>query len=175
MQNRYIPPEDFDRIIRRVRSDYRPLYILAAETGFRIDDILKLRQFHAKQDVLTLKEEKTGTTLHLADRHQLQVPTGYKTHVLYNGTRRGTAHTIARPIGYKTGLLYNWFWSISGTPRAPSTHGVRFFVLFSRCVFFGSGGLSCFASVHSIGAHSARNLVAIQLLPLQRKIALQSV
>lgn len=70
MQNRYIPPEDFDRIIRRVRSDYRPLYILAAETGFRIDDILKLRQFQAKQDVLTLKEEKTGKnrTVLLSDR-----------------------------------------------------------------------------------------------------------
>lgn len=60
MQNRYIPPDHFDRIMRYVQSDYRPIYVLASETGFRIDDLLKLRQFHAKQDVLTLKEDKTG-------------------------------------------------------------------------------------------------------------------
>lgn len=60
LKNQYIPPRDFDRIIRNVQSDYRPLYILAAETGFRIDDVLKIRQWQAKGSVLTLREEKTG-------------------------------------------------------------------------------------------------------------------
>ena len=62
LKNQYIPPRDFDRIMRHVQSDYRPLFILAAETGFRIDDVLKIRQWQASKSVLTLREEKTGKT-----------------------------------------------------------------------------------------------------------------
>ena len=46
--------------MRHVQSDYRPLFILAAETGFRIDDVLKIRQWQASKSVLTLREEKDG-------------------------------------------------------------------------------------------------------------------
>ena len=64
MRNRYIQPDHLDRIMRKADPDDRIIYILAIETGFRIDDILTMRQHHATTAIstgaLTLKEAKTG-------------------------------------------------------------------------------------------------------------------
>lgn len=64
MRNRHIPPDHLDRIMRQSVSDDRIIYTLAIETGFRLDDILSMRQHHATSaistGVLTLKEQKTG-------------------------------------------------------------------------------------------------------------------
>lgn len=64
MRNRYIPPDHLDRIMRKADPDDRIIYTLCIETGFRIDDILSMRQHHAttaiNTGVLTLREQKTG-------------------------------------------------------------------------------------------------------------------
>ena len=60
MRNRIISEEEYDRIIKHVDSSYRPLFVLCAETGYRIDDILKMRQYMAYKTKITIKEEKTG-------------------------------------------------------------------------------------------------------------------
>lgn len=64
MRNRYIPPDHLDRIMRHSVSEDRIIYTLAIETGFRIDDILSMRQHQAttaiNTGVLTLPESKTG-------------------------------------------------------------------------------------------------------------------
>lgn len=60
--NRYIPPEHFDRILRASTAEDRALWILASETGFRIDDILQIRLYQTRSPSLTLKESKTGNT-----------------------------------------------------------------------------------------------------------------
>ena len=58
LKNQYIPPRDFDRIMRHVQSDYRPLFILAAETGFRIDDVLKNSSMASEQKRFDKKRKK---------------------------------------------------------------------------------------------------------------------
>lgn len=64
IRNRYIPPDHLDRIMRHAVSEDRIIYTLAIETGYRIDDILTIRQHQAttaiNTGVLTLKESKTG-------------------------------------------------------------------------------------------------------------------
>lgn len=77
MKNRPIPQDHFARILRNSDPDERELWILASETGFRIGDLLKIRQWQVPKcntglpmaaDLqgltepcrLTLTEEKTG-------------------------------------------------------------------------------------------------------------------
>lgn len=66
MRNRYIPPDHLDRIMRKADTDDRIIYTLCIETGFRLDDILSIRQHQATSaistGVLTLKEQKTRKT-----------------------------------------------------------------------------------------------------------------
>ena len=45
MRNTIIDPSDFDRIIRASDPDERALWILSSETGFRIGDLLRIRQW----------------------------------------------------------------------------------------------------------------------------------
>lgn len=64
MRNKYIPPDHLDRIMRKADPDDRIIYTLAIETGYRLDDILSMRQYQAttaiNTEVLTLREQKTG-------------------------------------------------------------------------------------------------------------------
>lgn len=64
IRNRYIPENHVDRIMRKADPDDRIIYTLCIETGFRIDDVLSIRQHEAttaiRTGVLTLKEAKTG-------------------------------------------------------------------------------------------------------------------
>lgn len=68
MRNRQISKMDFDRILRASSPEDRALWILAADTGFRIDDLLRVRQYQisratsAKEPFLILAERKTGKT-----------------------------------------------------------------------------------------------------------------
>lgn len=68
MRNTQISKTDFDRIIRASSPEDRALWILAAETGFRIDDLLRARQYQisratsGEDPILTLNERKTGKT-----------------------------------------------------------------------------------------------------------------
>lgn len=50
MKNRYIPPVHFDRILRASPKEDRALWILASETGFRIDDLLSIRQWEVPSE-----------------------------------------------------------------------------------------------------------------------------
>lgn len=68
MKNKYIPPEHFDRIQRASFKEDRALWILSSETGFRIDDIMHIRQWQVPSESecksrgefsLTLRERKT--------------------------------------------------------------------------------------------------------------------
>lgn len=75
MRNTIIDPSDFDRILRASDPDERALWILSAETGFRIGDLLRIRQwqvppsarsYNRRRDTpvedseLVLTEAKTG-------------------------------------------------------------------------------------------------------------------
>lgn len=77
LKNRPIPQDHFARILRHSDPDERDLWVLASETGFRIGDLLKIRQWQVpkcntglpmaadRQGLtepcrLTLTEEKTG-------------------------------------------------------------------------------------------------------------------
>ena len=68
MRNRQISKMDFDRILRASSPEDRALWVLAAETGFRIDDLLRARQYQisratsGENSFLTLTERKTGKT-----------------------------------------------------------------------------------------------------------------
>lgn len=84
MKNKYIPPDHFDRILRASFKEDRALWILSSETGFRIDDILHIRQWqvpsesacrHGGQFSLTIREQKTGNvrTVALSERAQLSL------------------------------------------------------------------------------------------------------
>ena len=68
MKNKYIPPEHFDRILRASFKEDRALWILSSETGFRIDDIMHIRQWQVPSESecknrgefsLTIRERKT--------------------------------------------------------------------------------------------------------------------
>lgn len=71
-KNRLIPTTDLDRILRASSADERALWILSCETGFRIGDLLTLRQWqaHPERDELRLKEDKTNNVrgVRLTDR-----------------------------------------------------------------------------------------------------------
>lgn len=71
-KNRLIPQTDLDRILRASSADERALWILSSETGFRIGDLLSLRQWqaHPGRDELRLKEDKTNhfRVVRLTDR-----------------------------------------------------------------------------------------------------------
>lgn len=79
MKNKLLPEDHLDRILRVSSADERALWILASETGFRIGDLLMIRQWQvpkcnsvlpmaaARQGLtepcrmaLSLKESKTG-------------------------------------------------------------------------------------------------------------------
>ena len=66
MRNTQITELDFDRILRASSLEDRALWILAAETGFRIDDLLRARQYQISRatadenSFLSLAERKTG-------------------------------------------------------------------------------------------------------------------
>ena len=68
MRNTQINDMDFDRILRASSREDRAIWILAAETGFRIDDLLRVRQYQitratsAGEPFLSLAERKTGKT-----------------------------------------------------------------------------------------------------------------
>lgn len=75
MRNSFIPPEHFERILRVSSADERAIWILSSETGFRIGDILTIRQWQVPKDqtsreTLTLRESKTGRVreVRLSDR-----------------------------------------------------------------------------------------------------------
>ncbi len=66
-RNSIINPSDFDRIIRASDRDEQALWILSSETGFRIGDLLKIRQWQVPKSGsnnpdsnLVLTEAKTG-------------------------------------------------------------------------------------------------------------------
>ena len=59
MRNKIISKGDFERILRASEPFDRALFILAAETGFRIDDLLCARQWQMDKPLLTLTEHKT--------------------------------------------------------------------------------------------------------------------
>ncbi len=68
MRNTQISKTDFDRILRLSSAEDRALWVLASETGFRIDDLLRARQYQITRatsdgnSFLTLAERKTGKT-----------------------------------------------------------------------------------------------------------------
>lgn len=67
MRNSQISKTDYERILRASSPEDRALWILAAETGFRIDDLLRARQYQisratAEKPFLILAERKTGKT-----------------------------------------------------------------------------------------------------------------
>ena len=66
LRNNFIPPNDFDRIMRCADPDDRIIFTLLAETGFRVNDLLKLRQHEAQRSLdtglITLYEHKTRKT-----------------------------------------------------------------------------------------------------------------
>lgn len=74
MRNRPIPANHFERILRVSSPDERALWILSSETGFRIGDLLRIRQWqvpsHSRGAELRLKEAKTGNvrTVKLTER-----------------------------------------------------------------------------------------------------------
>ena len=68
LRNTQLTDMDFDRIIRHSSVEDRAIWILAAETGFRIDDLLRVRQYQitratsSDHPFLILAERKTGKT-----------------------------------------------------------------------------------------------------------------
>lgn len=60
MKNNYIPDNHLSKI--RAELSVGDLYIcdLLAETGFRLDDLLKVRNWQLNKPVLQLRESKTG-------------------------------------------------------------------------------------------------------------------
>ena len=64
MRNRIINEEDYTRILKHAHPRYKPIFILLAETGVRVDDILKMRKWVLVKaldtGVLALTEAKTG-------------------------------------------------------------------------------------------------------------------
>lgn len=64
MKNRPIPEDHFDRILRVSSADERALWILASETGFRIGDLLKIRQWQVPKcnSGLPMAADRQGLT-----------------------------------------------------------------------------------------------------------------
>ena len=68
MRNTQITEMDFSRILRASSREDRALWTLAVETGYRIDDLLRVRQYQisratsADEPFLSLVERKTGKT-----------------------------------------------------------------------------------------------------------------
>lgn len=64
MRNRIINEDDYARILKHSHPRYKPIFMLLAETGFRVDDILKMRKWvlvkAVETGVLALTEAKTG-------------------------------------------------------------------------------------------------------------------
>ena len=64
MRNRIINEDDYTRILKHSHPRYKPIFMLLAETGFRVDDILKMRKWVLVKaldtGVLALTEAKTG-------------------------------------------------------------------------------------------------------------------
>lgn len=70
MRNKIISKIDFERILRASEPFDRALWLLAAETGFRIDDLLHVRIWQMRGPHLTIRERKTKKerTVVLSDR-----------------------------------------------------------------------------------------------------------
>lgn len=68
MRNTQITEMDFSRILRASSREDRALWTLAVETGYRIDDLLRVRQYQITRATsnddpfLSLVERKTGKT-----------------------------------------------------------------------------------------------------------------
>lgn len=64
MRNRPITEDHFDRILRASSADERALWILASETGFRIGDLLKIRQWQVPKcsSGLPMASDRSGLT-----------------------------------------------------------------------------------------------------------------
>lgn len=65
MKNRFINATDMTRIMRVSEPDDRAVWVICSDTGFRIDDILSLRQWQVDRALkppflLEIKEKKTG-------------------------------------------------------------------------------------------------------------------
>ena len=64
MRNRIISEDEYTRILKHSHPRYKPIFRLLAETGFRVDDILKMRKWVLVKaldtGVLALTEDKTG-------------------------------------------------------------------------------------------------------------------
>ena len=59
-QNRYIPPDHYARIKRRLLPTDAALCDLLRLTGFRVDDVLHTQVWQWRRPVITLEERKTG-------------------------------------------------------------------------------------------------------------------
>lgn len=59
MRNRWIPPEDYAEILRRLGKEYAAICELLRLTGFRLDDLLHTRNYQWEKKTLSLREAKT--------------------------------------------------------------------------------------------------------------------
>lgn len=61
-RNAWIPDEDLERILDKLGAEDRCIIVLALQTGYRIDDLLRMRWGSITEPAITLQEAKTGKT-----------------------------------------------------------------------------------------------------------------
>lgn len=92
-RNTWIPDDHLERIVAQLGADDRKICLLAILTGYRIDDLLRLRWDAITGGTLTVKESKTGKTR----THALTSETIAILHSLRSEGREGAE-------GHRTGL-----------------------------------------------------------------------
>lgn len=60
MANRYIPEEHLQEICGKLRGVDKIITDVLLSTGFRLDDVMHLRTWELRREVLTIRERKTG-------------------------------------------------------------------------------------------------------------------
>lgn len=88
-QNNYIPDGDLAKIRSRLTGDDVMIMDLLLETGYRLDDVLRLRRYQLSGKSITVRERKTGNvrTVTYSGRYRV---TGCNLGYVFS-TRRGRA------------------------------------------------------------------------------------
>ena len=59
-KNKYIPPDDLLKIRSKLSQEDKQIFDLLVETGYRVDDVLRVRNYQLRKNELKLRERKTG-------------------------------------------------------------------------------------------------------------------
>lgn len=96
-QNRYIPPDHYARIRRRLAPEYAALCDLLRLTGYRVDDVLHTTVSQWQQPTITITEKKTGNV------RTLRLTPGAQDAVSRLAERRSGADPLVPALRCRTG------------------------------------------------------------------------